>query len=337
MALRIRDHGAFQRAGLVLLGLGGALGALGGLVAIDRPQVLLAAVVGTAALASVLAEARLRGTAVARAVVPALGALAGLALAWATWQALAGGVGGLGDGGVAVAGEGGLLPLPWDEGGWRRWSLVEGTAAGALFGLVAALGLVPGHLVRSRRDPVAEGLASARARFRADPGAGEAWTLVQRAAAAHERTRAGLAEERSASAAELREGAGALTLQVIELAGRCRELGLELATVDVVEVEARSVALAEAAGATADEAARRDFGQAARTSAELQERLAALRAAHDRLRARLSLQVTILESTALALSTRRASSLAEAALTPLADRVREAGLDLEAEARALAE
>ena len=98
------------------------------------------------------------------------------------------------------------------------------------------------------------------------PGAGEAWALVQRAAAAHERTRTGLAGERSESAAELRAGAGALTLQVIDLAGRCRELGLELATVDVVEVEARSAALAEAAGATADEAARRDFGQAARAS-----------------------------------------------------------------------
>ena len=38
MAWSIRYHGAFQRAALVLLGLGGALGALGGLVAIDRPQ-----------------------------------------------------------------------------------------------------------------------------------------------------------------------------------------------------------------------------------------------------------------------------------------------------------
>ena len=47
--------------------------------------------------------------------------------------------------------------------------------------------------------------------------------------------------------------------------------------------------------------------------------------------------MTILESTALALSTRRASSIAEAALSPLAERVREAGVDLEAEARALAE
>jgi hypothetical protein len=316
MSWGIRDHGAFQRAALVQLGLGGALGALAGLVPVGDAQLLLAAVIGTAALTSVLAEARARGGRVGpRLALPVLGVLLGVGLAWRTWEALA----------VAPAG--------------LAWSLAESATAGALFGLVAAVGLVPGHLARTRRDPVAEGLAAARAGFRADGGNGEEWALVQRAAAAHERTRAGLAAERSDAAAELRAGASNLTLQVIELAGRCRELRLELGTVDLGELDGRGAALAAAAGATADQAAREDFNRAARTTTELRERLAALRAAHDRLRARLSLQVTILESTALAVSTRRASDIAQAAasLAPLSEKVREAGQDLEAQSLALAE
>ena len=313
MSWGIRDHGAFQRAALVLLGLGGALGALAGLVPVGDPQLLLAAVAGTAALVSVLAEARVRGGRLGpRLALPVLGVLLGVGLAWRTWDALA-------DGPALLA-----------------WSLAESATAGALFGLVAAVGLVPGHLARTRRDPMAEGLAAARAGFR---GAGEEWAIVQRAAAAHERTRAGLAAERSEAAAELRAGASNLTLQVIELAGRCRELRLELGTVDLGELDGRGAALTASAGATADEAAREDFTRAARTTTELRERLASLRAAHDRLRARLALQVTILESTALAVSTRRASDIAQAAasLAPLSEKVREAGQDLEAQSLALAE
>ena len=312
MSLGILDHGAFQRAALLLLGLGGALGALGGLTGNVLPDSFLALMIGAAAVTSVVLDGprgRPRGM---RAV---LGALLGVTLAFVTWQTL-------------TAGR-----------TWASWSLIENATAGALFGLVAGLGLLPAHLGRITRDRVAAALASARAGFGAERPTGEEWKLALRAAAAHARTRAGLAHDASTSAAELRDGAVALTLQVIDLAGRCRELRQELATVDPSEMEGQGEALTRAAASTEDRAAREDFARAARTTAELAERLGGLRAAHDRLRARLSLQVAILESTALALSTRQASSMAEeaASLGPLAERVREAGGNLEAEALALAE
>ncbi len=295
---QILDHGAFQRGALVLIGLGAAVGALAEVVPLPRPGELLLALAGGAALASVLAGRRNRG---GRALLATLGVLPGLALAALTWRALG-----------------------------------ENTAAGALAGLVGALGLLPGHLGPTARDPLGERLAAA-GRFPAD--AAEEGALVRRAAAAHARTRAGLTGDGSAAAVELRAAAGDLTLQVVDLAQRCRELRAELHSVDLVELEARGSALARAAEATADPAARDDFARAGRATAELQDRLRALRAAHDRLRARLSLQVAILESTAVALSSRRASSIAQiaASLGPLADRVREAGVDLEAEALATAE
>jgi hypothetical protein len=309
----IRDHGAFQRGVLLLVAIGAGLGALGGFVWMDRPELVLAAVVGGAAAASVLTGARGRTPAVVALLL--LGMLLGVALAIVTWTALAAG----------GAGEG--------------WSIIERATAGALFGLVAGLGLLPAQLGRVERDRVTAALAAARARLAGDRPATEEWTLVQRAAAAHQRTASGVAGDPSPTARELRDGAAALTLQVIDLAGRCRDLRQELSALDAAELASRGSALEGAAGATEDPAARDDFVRAARATVQLGERLRALRGAHDRLRARLSLQVSILESTALALSTRRASSIAQeaASLGPLLERVREAGTDLEAEAQAFAE
>jgi hypothetical protein len=347
MTWQIRDHGAFQRGGLLLVAVGGAVGLLCGLAMVGLPDALLVAAVGASALALALTEthpgsiveavgsprcarSRLGRRRLALAVA---GVLTGLALAWLCWSGLAG------------------------AHAWQ-FTLLEGTAAGALFGLVAALGLLPAHLGSVRRDRVAEALAQADLRFAGEPPGAEEATLVRRAAEAHARIRRGLdgpelareagsarrggrtgGGEGEAARGGLRSEADALTLQVIELAGRCRELRLELGSVDQAELDGRGAALARAAEATADPAAREDFARAARTTSELHDRLRARRAAQDRLRARLSLQVTILESTALALSARSASSTAQAAsaLAPLAERVREAGADLEAEALALAE
>jgi hypothetical protein len=316
MAWHIRDHGSFQRGSLLLVAVGGAVGVLCGLAVVGLPDALLAAAVGTAAIALAVAEARLQRRRGALALAVA-GVLAGLAIAWLSWRGLAG------------------------ARAWEGFALGEGAAAGALFGLVAALGLLPAHLGPHRRDRVAEALAQAGLRFAGEPSDAEESVLVRRAAGAHARIRRGLAggEEAEPTRGGLRAEADALTLQVIELAGRCRDLRLELASVDPAELQVRGAALAQAAEATADPAARAHFARAARTTVELHDRLRARRAAQDRLRARLSLQVTILESTALALSTRSASSTAQAAsaLGPLVERVREAGADLEAEALALAE
>jgi hypothetical protein len=97
--------------------------------------------------------------------------------------------------------------------------------------------------------------------------------------------------------------------------------------------------LEAAAAATSDATAQADFGKAARSAAALLRHLGDLDAAADRVRARLALQVGALESTALALTTRRASAVADQALAlaPLVERLDEAGAELRAEASALAE
>ena len=150
---------------------------------------------------------------------------------------------------------------------------------------------------------------------------------------------AGSAESTPAAARELRETASALAAQVIALGGRARALRRELEAADVEELRLRAVGLGQAASRTEDEVARADFARAARGAASLRERLQGLRAANDRAQARLEVQVSALEETALALATRRASAVAHdaAALGPLTERLRDTGLTLDAEALALAE
>ena len=71
----------------------------------------------------------------------------------------------------------------------------------------------------------------------------------------------------------------------------------------------------------------------------LDERTQALAGAAARVRARLELQVAMLEETALAVAARQATAAVDQAdaLAPLADRLHEAGCDLHDQAAALAE
>ena len=126
---------------------------------------------------------------------------------------------------------------------------------------------------------------------------------------------------------------------MLALAVRCRKLRGELERIDVVAVRERAGALNAAAADAGDEAAREDFTRAARAVVALDERAQALSGAATRVRARLELQVAMLEETALAVAARQASEAVDQAdaLAPLADRLHEAGCDLHAQAEALAE
>ena len=277
-------------------GLGGALGALaGGLVrgrggapswparrrwwaARRRP-------------ASVLAEARAPGAArrsparAARARCPA-----GVGLAWFTWAALA--VAGR----ARSRGQGSSLaraprPAPC-SGWWRRWACCPVTWR------------------RHRRDPLGRRPGGRRARFRREPsGAERGAALVQRAAAAHARTRRRPGRP-TVSAAARAAGGGRRPHPAGDRPGR---------PLPRAAAGAAHGGPGRAGRAGAPRWPRRPAPPPTRPRAttspgppapppSCRNGCAALRAAHDRLRARLSLQVTILESTALALSTRRASS-----------------------------
>jgi hypothetical protein len=130
-----------------------------------------------------------------------------------------------------------------------------------------------------------------------------------------------------------------VTREVLALSVRCRKLRGELERVDVGAVRARAAQLTAAAADTADEAARTDLIRAARAVVALDERAQALSGAATRVRARLELQVAMLEETALAVAARQASEAVDQAdaLAPLADRLHEAGCDLHDQAEALAE
>ena len=130
-----------------------------------------------------------------------------------------------------------------------------------------------------------------------------------------------------------------MTLQVLDLATRCRSLRVELDGIDIAAVRRRAETLVAAAEASGDEAARADLARAARAVLALDERTRALAAAAERVRARLELQVATLEATALAVSAGQASATIDRAdaFAPLADRLDEAGGDLHLQSQSLAE
>jgi len=156
---------------------------------------------------------------------------------------------------------------------------------------------------------------------------------------AHDRIVDGLGGDGGPDGRRLARLAEEVTREVLALAVRCRKLRGELERIDVVAVRERAGALNAAAADAGDEAAREDFTRAARAVVALDERAQALSGAATRVRARLELQVAMLEETALAVAARQASAAVDQAdaLAPLADRLHEAGCDLHDQAQALAE
>jgi len=193
------------------------------------------------------------------------------------------------------------------------------------------------HLERIAERPLAKALVEARLTLGA-PGVEER-TLADRAAIAHDRIVDGLGGDGGPDGRRLARLAEQVTREVLALAVRCRKLCRELERIDVGAVRDRAGALAAAAEGSGDEAARNDLNRAARAVVALDERAQALSGAATRVRARLELQVAMLEETALAVAARQASEAVDQAdaLAPLADRLHEAGCDLHDQAQALAE
>jgi hypothetical protein len=303
---RFRDHRGFQHDAIVVIGAAAGVGGLAWALPLAGATGWMMMIVGPLLALLVAHEAPRR-----RHVVTVLTSALGAVLAGATWRAFAGA------GAVPAAG--------------------DALLTGLLAGLAASSALVIAYVERVAEPPLARALSDARAVLGA--GATDERALAERAAIAHDRIVDGLGGEGGADGRRLALMAEDVTREVLALAVRCRKLRAELDRVDVGAVRARAGQLTAAAADSADEAARADLSRAARAVVALDERAQALSGAATRVRARLELQVAMLEETALAVAARQASEAVDQAdaLAPLADRLHEAGCDLHDRAEALAE
>ncbi len=306
MNWRIRDHRGFQRDAIVVIGAAAGVGGLAWALPLAGATGWMMMVIGALLAIRVGHESPGRRH-LATAMTVGLGAV----LAGATWRAFAGNL-------VEPAAGDALL-------------------SGLLAGLAASSALVIAHVERVAEPPLARTLSEARVAL-GGPAAEER-ALAERPATAHDRIVSGLGRAGGADPRRLSRMAEDVTREVLALAVRCRKLRAELDRIDVGAVRARAGQLSAAAAASADEAARADLNRAARAVVALDERAQALSGAATRVRARLELQVAMLEETALAVAARQASEAVDQAdaLAPLADRLHEAGCDLHDQAEALAE
>ncbi|HMF41290.1 MAG TPA: hypothetical protein VKQ32_11360 [Polyangia bacterium] len=305
---RFRDHRGFQHDALVVIGAAGGVGALAWALPLSGATWWMMMAIGPL-MAMLIGQGGRDGR--RRHLVTVMTSALGALLAGATWHAFAGGEE------VRAAGDALLM--------------------GLLAGLAASSALVIAHLQRIADQALARALVQARATL----GGAEVQerALAERAAIAHDRIVEGLGGDRGPDGRRLARLAEDVTREVLTLAVRCRKLRGELERLDVGAVRARAVALTTAASESGDEAARADLTRAARAVVALDERAQALSGAATRVRARLELQVAMLEETALSVAARQASAAVDQAdaLAPLADRLHEAGCDLHDQAQALAE
>ena len=305
---RFRDHRGFQHDAVVVIGVGGAVGALAWALPLAGATWWMMMAVGSL-LALLVGQGGRQAP--RRHLITAVTAALGAVLAGATWRALTGGVE------TSAAG--------------------EALLTGLLAGLASASALVLAQVERIVDAPLAGALVEARATL-GGPAVAER-ALAERAAVAHDRIVEGLGGDGGPDGRRLARLAEQVTREVLALAVRCRRLRGELERIDVGAVRERAGMLTAAAEGSVDEAARTDLTRAARAVVALDERAQALSGAATRVRARLELQVAMLEETALAVAASQATEAADQAdaLAPLADRLHEAGCDLHDQAQALAE
>jgi hypothetical protein len=298
-----RDHAAFQRAALAVIGSGGAAAAVVGLVDLSSGRWAVAGVTAVALAVPIVVRTTLS---LARRALAGVAALAAVVAALAAAEALAPG---------------------WLAGAPAALDLLVTPAVG----VVAVLGLVPLHL-EVALDPVGRALAAA-----GEALAPEERALSERAAAAEARVREALATDRVADARALRRLARALALGVVAHGRKVRLLSDAAAAVDAADIARRLDHLTGQRATTTDCGAAQQYDTAIAVLREQQAHKVAIAAAADRLRAHLHGQVALLEGTALALAVRRGAIAADAAaaLGPLVERLGEVSSQARAEAAAL--
>jgi hypothetical protein len=323
---RVHNHRAFQRAAILLIGTGAVTAWVCAGAEADLRRLLFVVV---AVVVAAAAHQQGRSLWFAGAV-----ALAGSGLAAVSWPGLW----------VVAAALVGASPWAVDAAGTP--------VAGGLFGLVAGVGLFVAHL-----EPRVKRMSAST---NADDLDLTARALLARAARAHKRIWAELADDQSAAARALVADANRIAKGVLDLASRASQLRMILAAlhrerrsddVDVGTVIRRDGDDDVVRGCTAgsdSESGPADRSRLPATSAAsaipaptslVSPVLAELEAAADRLQAGVRAHVVALEQTALELLGRRAGRIAEAAaaLTPVARQLVDGGEHLRAQTTALAE
>jgi hypothetical protein len=201
---------------------------------------------------------------------------------------------------------------------------------------VATLALALGH-ARVVFDPVAEALARA-----ADGADDEARALLSRTARARGTIARGATRTEGrgpGGARALAESAQTAATAIAALALRRGELGRALEAATPADLRPQLAALAERRASARDDLARESYARAESALAERATRGDAIARVVERIDARLAAAVAELEGAAFALATRSEDGAhgPPAALAAACERLRGAGIELTAEAEALAE
>lgn len=312
LRLGFEDHDGFQRtaAGAVVAGgLAAAAAALAGASpgwSAGLPVLAAGIVVGGRSFSGRRALPPVRHATVMAALLAALG------LAWQTRAALGA------TGVIEALGAG-----------------IGEAMLGLLSGLVAATGLCGRHLA-VRIDRVLDAFDATEADLDADE---RALCLRALEARARIRTRLRAGETAHAQAAALEDAASRVALAIVRLARRERTLAAQADGLRSATLQERLCDLEGREAAARDQEARAAYAGARLAIGRQIERLGAVRAMADRVRALMHGEVAALESAALALDAREGAAAAgeAAGYLPSVERLHEIASDVETEAKALTE
>ncbi|HEY0708563.1 MAG TPA: hypothetical protein VGG33_17275 [Polyangia bacterium] len=305
IAVRVRNHREFQRAAALIIATGAATAWVCAGSGAETRRLLFVVVTLVVTLA-----AHQQGRAFEVAAAFGVGGSGLAAVLWPSLQAR----------GASLSG---MAPWSFDP---------EGQAiGGALFGLVAALGLFLAHIGRS--GPTGKpGMAMASTSSMSPA----AQALVARAGRAHQRICAELAHDETPEGRALTNDANEIAEGLLDLAARAGQLRQCVAA---LQSEGTVRAAAEDASTPGRRGDGKSEGVPVDSSSPRVRALADLEAAADRLDDQVRTHVEALERTALELLGRRAGRIAEAAaaLTPVSRQLVEGGEHLRAQTAAFAE
>ncbi len=222
-------------------------------------------------------------------------------------------------------------------GGWfAPWvpPPMASLGCGAVFGLFFGLSSLPRYL-RSQRDPVENQYKTVL-----DKDADETQELLSRALNTYRLIKSDLQDQTKRDPkGEISQRVKELMMRILRIAEECRRIEGDLNTTSRTELKERKDALLKKAEAAHDPAARRAYESAHRAIEEQEQTLKAIELGRERVLARLSGHVTLLEKTRLSLLHLKSAHTErfEEQSSPVARTLEELGQELDATSSAMSE